>query len=150
MRWAAGFGYAALAASVATSASGGPAAPAAMHCRHPLAMAASASELPVTVIAALHPWMALRGERWNRTDAMMAGDLTAGFTWAARSGGTWIVAYSVGGIACCRTRFAAFVPAGKAGSGFRQVVDPADKTDEFGNASCVGIDRFLDAHPPAR
>ena len=59
----------------------------------------------------LRPWIALHGERWNHTDVdRLPDERTAGFLWAAHSGPDWIVAYRVGGIACCSTRFALLLP----------------------------------------
>jgi hypothetical protein len=117
--------------------------PPAQGCRHPLALAHSAADLPPTVTASLRPWMALHGEAWNNGDALEPHDLTASYAWAARSGKAWIVAYAAGGRICCRTRFALFTAGGQA---YRQVVPPVGRPDYFGDVSCAGIDPALDAY----
>jgi len=134
------------AALVAACAPASPAAPLALHCRHALAMAPAASALPPSITNQLRTWMALNGERWNRTDSISPGELVASYEWAARAGQTWLVAYNVGGDDCCHIRLAAFVPQGGAASGYRQVMPEVGRPDEFGDASCAGIDRFLDNH----
>ncbi|MFI4934553.1 MAG: hypothetical protein ACHP7N_08040 [Caulobacterales bacterium] len=147
MRRAARLASAALLAGWVVAGSAQAAAPA-LHCRHPLTMAASAADLPAAVTASLRKWMALHGEAWSRSDAIGPGQLTAGFDWAARSGKSWIVAYTVGGIACCRQRFNLFVA--EAASPYHDVIPPAGRPDYFGDVSCAGIDPALDAYASAR
>ena len=108
-----------------------------LHCHHPLA-ALPATALPADIAAALAPWMALHGEAWNRTDAISLHERTAGFLWAAKSGPAWIVAYSSGGIACCATRLAGFVPAA---GGHRQTMSAPEALQD---ATCHDIDAFVD------
>ena len=138
---------AALAATLACLAPtiGHAAAPAG--CRHPLTPVASSAALPPAVAAPLKSWMALRGERWNATDAIGRGDLTAGYLWAARSGPNWIVAYKVGGISCCSTRFALLLPQG---GRYVQAVPARARPDWFGDVSCAGVDAALAAYAEAR
>ncbi len=116
-------------------------------CRHPLAPAASADAIPSAVTASLK-WIAFHGEGWNHTDVVTPGERTAGFLWAAHAGADWIVAYRVGGIACCSTRFTLLLPKG----GGYAPVTPAysSKTDWFGDASCAGIDAALSAYAGGR
>jgi hypothetical protein len=121
----------------------------ALHCRHSLTTYGAADSLPTAIASQLRPWMALRGERWNRTDSIMRGDLTAGFLWAAKAKADWIVAYSVGGVACCSTRFGLFKPTA-AGRGYQQVIPQPGAPDNFGDASCKGIDAVLDAYGTRR
>jgi hypothetical protein len=116
-------------------------------CKHPLVPIASAAALPPAVAAPLRSWMALRGERWNSTDAIGPGELTAGYQWAARSGPDWIVAYKVGGISCCSIRFALLVPQG---GGYLQVVPARGRPDWFADPSCAGIDAALTAYAGGR
>jgi hypothetical protein len=116
-------------------------------CRHPLVPIASAAALPPPVAAPLRSWMALRGERWNATDAISPGELTAGYQWAVRSGPDWIVAYKVGGISCCSIRFSLLVPRG---GGYGQVLPSRDRPDWFGDPSCAGIDAALSAYAGGR
>ena len=116
-------------------------------CRHALTPIASSSALPGPVTAPLRPWMALHGEAWNPTDVVTPGALTAGYEWGAHAGPYWIVAYKVGGIACCSTRFALLVPRG---GGYEQVVPAVGRPDWFGDASCAGIDAALGAYAGGR
>jgi hypothetical protein len=132
-----------LAVGLATNACAAPKAGPAMHCRHPLATTGSADSLPASVTTQLRTWMALHGESWNRTDAITPGELTAGFLWAASWNGDWVIAYSVGGIACCSTRLALFVPGPAA---YRWVTPASGAPDNFGDATCKGIDAVLDAY----
>jgi hypothetical protein len=132
-----------LAASLATGACAAPKPGPALHCRHPLTTIGSADGLPASITTQVRPWMALHGERWNDTDSITPGDLTASFLWAARSTGDWIVAYKVGGIACCSNRFALFKPVG---TGYQQVLAPSGAPDSFGDASCKGLDAALGAY----
>ena len=132
-----------LAASLATGACAAPKGGPALHCRHSLSTIDAADGLPPSIGAQLRPWMALHGERWNATDSITPGDLTAKFLWAARSHGDWIVAYKVGGIACCSNRFAFFKPVG---TGYQQALAPSGAPDYFGDASCKGLDAALDAY----
>jgi hypothetical protein len=118
----------------------------AMHCRHPLATVGSADGLPGPVAGQLRSWMALHGEAWNRTDAITPGELTAGFLWAGQWNGDWVIAYRVGGIACCSTRLALFTPSASGGASYRWVTPPTGAPDNFGDASCKGIDAVLDAY----
>jgi hypothetical protein len=117
--------------------------------RHLLAPVASAAALPPAVATPLRSWMALRGERWNSTDSIGPGELTAGYEWAGRSGANWIVAYKVGGVACCSTRFTLLVPHG---DGYVQatVLPGRDRPDWFGDPSCAGIDAALSAYAGGR
>ena len=116
-------------------------------CRHPLAPAASVDAIPPAVTAPL-TWIAFHGEHWNSTDVVTPGARTGLFLWAARSGADWIVAYKVGGIACCSTRFTLLLPKG----GAYAPVTPAypSKTDWFGDAGCAGIDAALSAYAGGR
>jgi hypothetical protein len=116
-------------------------------CRRPLTPVASADAIPPAVTAPLK-WIAFHGERWNNTDVVTPGERTAGFLWAAHAGPDWIVAYRVGGIACCSTRFTLLLPKG----GAYAPVTPAypSKTDWFGDASCAGIDAALSAYAGGR
>jgi hypothetical protein len=116
-------------------------------CRHPLVPISSSSALPAPVAAPLRAWMALHGERWNATDDVTPGALVASYEWAARSGPDWIVAYKVGGISCCKTRFALLKPQGAA---YAQVVPARGRPDWFGDASCAGIDAALSAYAGSR
>ena len=130
------------AAVLTVSAAGAGHAAPALRCRHPLTMV-SAVALPPAVARPLSSWMALHGEPWSKGDAVSPGELIAGFEWAANSGADWIVAYRVGGIACCSTRFALMVPRGAA---YAQVIPPSGGTDWFGQPTCAGIDPALDAY----
>jgi hypothetical protein len=112
-------------------------------CRHPLTPIPSAAAIPPAAAAPLHPWMALHGERWNVSDDITPGTPTAGFLWAARAGSDWIVAYKVGGISCCSTRFALIVPQG---GRYVQVTPARGRPDWFGDASCAGVDAALTAY----
>ena len=123
------------------------AVPANLHCRHFLATVGSAGDLPYPIVQLIKSWMVLRGEAWNHTDARRLGELSAGFSWAAQWSGNWIVAYDVGGIACCHTRFALFAPVGDVREGrYREVTPSSGKTDPFDHADCAGIDAALDAY----
>ncbi|HXQ15908.1 MAG TPA: hypothetical protein VN814_14935 [Caulobacteraceae bacterium] len=136
-----------LAVGLVTSACAAPKPGPELHCRHPLATVGAADGLPPTLLAQLHPWMALHGERWNDTDSIMPGDLTASFLWAAHWNGDWMVAFRSGGIACCHDRFALFVPGGP---GLRMVLPPSGAPDDFGDVTCKGLDAALDAYGTGR
>jgi hypothetical protein len=136
-----------LAMSLASGACAAPKPGPVLHCRHPLATTGSADALPGSITAQLKPWMALHGERWSATDAISPGELTAGFLWAARWSGDWIVAYRSGGIACCSNRTNLFIP--HAGS-FQQIIPQAGAPDDFGDVTCKGIDAVLDAYGTQR
>jgi hypothetical protein len=138
-----------LALSVAASACAASKPGPALHCRHALTTFGAADSLPAPIASQLKPWMALHGERWNRTDSIMRNDLTAGFLWAARSNADWVVAYSVGGVACCNTRFGLFKPTA-AGRGYQQVIPQSGAPDQVGDATCKGIDAVLDAYGTRR
>ena len=112
-------------------------------CRHPLTPVSSADAIPAAAAAPLHPWMALHGERWNGGDAITPGAPVAGFLWAAHHGPNWIVAYKVGGVSCCSTRFALIAPQG---GRYVQAVPAKGRPDWFGDASCAGIDAALTAY----
>jgi hypothetical protein len=118
----------------------------AMHCRHPLATIGSADGVPGSITNQVKGWMALHGERWNDTDSISRGDLTASFLWAARSNADWIVAFRSGGIACCSTRFVLFKPAAVGASTYRMFTPPNGAPDDFGDASCKGVDAALSAY----
>ncbi len=115
-------------------------------CRHALVPVRTADAIPAAVTAPLK-WIAFHGERWNGGDAMTPGLPSAGFEWAARSGPNWIVAYKVGGISCCHTRFTLLVLQRGA---YVQVVPPKGQPDWFGDASCAGIDAALSANAGGR
>jgi hypothetical protein len=117
-------------------------------CRHPLTPVPSAAAIPAAVTAPLK-WIAFHGESWNATDVVTPGSLTAGYEWAARSGSNWIVAYKVGGIACCSTRFTLLLPKGAA---YAPVIPayPSKTPDWFGDASCAGIDAALSTYAGGR
>jgi hypothetical protein len=133
-----------LAVGLATNACAAAAKPGpAMHCRHPLATFSSADNLPGPVTAELRTWMALHGERTNKTDSISPGELVASFLWSAQWNGDWIVAYSIGGIECCHTRLALYAPKG---GGYGRVTPPLGGPDIFGDASCKGIDAVLDGY----
>jgi hypothetical protein len=138
---------AAAALAVGLAAGEAAAAPPALRCRHTLAMARSSADLPPSVTASLRPWMALRGERWSKTDAVGPGTLVAGYQWGARSGPIWLVAYRVGGIACCRTRFAVFKPQG---AGYRWLTKGLAQPDFAQQVTCADVDRLLDSAPQAQ
>ena len=139
-----------LAAGLATAACAATQPGPPMHCRHPLTAIGSADGLPASIIAQVHPWMALHGERWNRTDAVSPGELTAGFLWAAHSNASWIVAFRSGGIACCSNRFGLFLPATPGGASYREVLPAAGSPDLFGDISCKGVDAALDTYAGRR
>jgi hypothetical protein len=139
-----------LAVGLASSACAAPKPGPALHCRHPLTTIGSADGLPPSLTAQLRPWMALHGERWNRTDSIIQGDLTASFLWAARWNGDWIVAFTSGGIACCSNRFGLFLSGPPGGSAYRQVLPQPGEPDYFGDTTCKGIDAALDAHAGRR
>jgi hypothetical protein len=132
----------------APQSGGSPADPTKPHpalaCRHPLQWATSPADLPADVTRQLSTWMALHGERWNKTDAISQGDLTAQYLWAAQSGGDWIVGFESGGVACCSTRFNLF--AAKAGGGYDWVTPPIGAPDYYGDPTCKGIDGAIDAY----
>jgi len=115
-------------------------------CRHPLTPVPSAAAIPAAVTAPLK-WIAFHGEGWNATDVVTPGTPTAGYLWAAHSGLNWIVAYKVGGIACCSTRFALLTPRS---GGYAQVIPAQGRPDWFGDASCAGIDAALSAYAGGR
>jgi hypothetical protein len=137
-----------LAAGLATGAGAAPGP--APHCRHPLTTIGSADGLPPSITAQVRPWMALHGERWNNTDAISPGELTAGFLWAAHWNGDWIVAFRSGGIACCNNRFGLFLPTASGGASYRQVMPAAGSPDLFGDVSCKGVDAAFDAYAGRR
>jgi hypothetical protein len=140
----------ALVLALGLAAPAGAATPPALHCRHPLATTGAAADLPASVAAQLRPWMALHGERWNGGDSISRGDLTSGFLWAAHGNGNWVVAYTVGGISCCHTRFALFTPAAPGSAGYRWIMPTKGAPDYFGDASCGGLDAALDAYGARR
>lgn len=117
-------------------------------CHHPLTPVASANAVPSAVTGAL-PWIAFHGEPWNATDAITPGSRNGAYQWGARFGANWIVAYKVGGIACCSTRFFLFIPRGM-GGGYIQAVRYPDQPDWFGDPTCAGIDAALAAYAGAR
>jgi hypothetical protein len=116
-------------------------------CRHALTPVPSADAIPPAVTAPLK-FIAFHGEPWNATDSVTPGARTASFQWAAHFGPDWIVAYSVGGISCCFTRFMLLLPQGK----FYVPVIPVypQKVDWFADASCARIDAALTAFAGAR
>jgi hypothetical protein len=137
-----------LAAGLATGACAAPGP--AMPCRHPLTTIGSADALPRSIIAQVHPWMALHGERWDNTDAVSPGELTAGFLWAGRWNADWIVAFRSGGIACCSNRFGLFTPTTPGAASYRQILPEVGAPDLFGDVSCKGVDAALDAYAGRR